>query len=93
MGKRDWLKELRIKRGETTYSVAKEIGVSQSLYSALENGTRGVTVDKAKKIANFFGIECRVRPIRDSTQYVHAVLQSKRHRILSDNKLEKVAEN
>ncbi len=46
---RDWLKAMRNERKLTTYEVAEKIGISQSLYSSIENGLRGVTVENAKK--------------------------------------------
>ena len=41
----------------TTYAVAEAVGISQSLYSSIENGLRGVTVENAKQIAQFYGFE------------------------------------
>lgn len=52
-----WLKELRNKKDMSTYEVAEKIGISQSLYSSIENGLRGVTVENAKRIARFYGFE------------------------------------
>ena len=54
---RQWLKDIRVKKGLTTYEVAATAGISQSLYSSIENGSRGVTVAKAKKIAAALGFE------------------------------------
>lgn len=54
---RKWLKELREKKEMSTYAVAEAVGISQSLYSSIENGLRGVTVDNAKQIAQFYGFE------------------------------------
>lgn len=54
---RKWLKELRAQKGVTTYEAADAVGISQTLYSSIENGLRGVTVKNAKKIADFYGIE------------------------------------
>ena len=48
---RKWLKELREKKEMTTYAVAEAVGISQSLYSSIENGLRGVTVGKPNKPA------------------------------------------
>lgn len=50
-----WLKEFREEKGLTTYEVAEKIGISQSLYSSIENGARGVTVKNAQKIGQFYG--------------------------------------
>lgn len=54
---RKWLKELREKKEMSTYTVAKAVGISQSLYSSIENGLRGVTVENAKQIAQFYDFE------------------------------------
>lgn len=51
----DWLKKIRTDQCWSTYKVAREIGISQSLYSSIENGTRSVSVDNAKKIADYYG--------------------------------------
>lgn len=49
-----WLKEKRKSRKLTTYAVAKQIGISQSMYSSIENGSRKASVENAKKIASLF---------------------------------------
>ncbi len=54
---RKWLKDIRTEKGLTTYEVATSAGISQSLYSSIENGNRGVTVQKAKQIAAALGFE------------------------------------
>lgn len=51
---KDWLKEIRKKNGMTTFEVAKKIGISQSMYSSIENDYRNVSVNNAKKIAELF---------------------------------------
>lgn len=53
----DWLKSIRKDANLSTYKAAKSIGISQSHYSSIENGSRGVTVTNAKKIASFFGFD------------------------------------
>ncbi len=52
-----WLKDKRRAMNLSTYAVANAIGMSQSLYSSIENGLRRVTVDNAKKIALYYGFE------------------------------------
>ena len=49
-----WLKEKRKSRGLTTYEAGKQIGISQSMYSSIENGSRRVSVENAKKLAKLF---------------------------------------
>lgn len=51
---RKWLKDMRTTNGLSTYDVADKIGISQSLYSSIENGSRNVSVSNAKKIASLF---------------------------------------
>lgn len=53
----DWLKNIRKAANLSTYKASKGIGISQSHYSSIENGSRGVTVTNAKKIASFFGFD------------------------------------
>lgn len=55
--KLNWLKEKRKEKRLTTYSIAEKIGISQSMYSSIENGSRGVSVDNAKKIAKVLGFK------------------------------------
>lgn len=57
MEKREWLQKIRKQKGESTYATSKAVGCSQSLYSAIENGTRSVTVEKAFSIAQHFGFD------------------------------------
>ncbi|MBE6707945.1 MAG: helix-turn-helix transcriptional regulator [Ruminococcaceae bacterium] len=56
---REWLCGIRKKQGKSQYVVAREIGVSQSYYAAIELGTRGnpLNVDVAKKIAANLGFD------------------------------------
>lgn len=50
-----WLKDIRRKENISTYKVAKELGISQSQYSAIENGSRRPSPERAMAIANYFG--------------------------------------
>lgn len=52
-----WLEEIRKRQGLTTYTVASNAGISQSYYSAIENGSRGCPVPTAKKIAAALGFD------------------------------------
>ena len=51
--KKIWLIEIRQNLGLSTYGASKKIGISQSYYSAIENGERGnpLKVDMAKAIS------------------------------------------
>lgn len=56
---RKWLAEIRSSMGLTTYAAADLVGISQSYYSSIENGTRGtpLKVDTAKRIAAALGFD------------------------------------
>ncbi len=50
---REWLKEIRKKKGLSQYQVARQAKLSQSYYAGIETGDRGhkLPVHTAKKIA------------------------------------------
>lgn len=50
---REWLKEIRKKKGLSQYQVARQAKLSQSYYAGIEVGNRGhkLPVQTAKKIA------------------------------------------
>lgn len=48
--------ELRDKRGLTDYQVAKETGLSPSLFSDWKAGRSVPKIDRLQKIARFFGV-------------------------------------
>ena len=54
---RKWLSDVRSKTGKSQYTVAREVGISQSYYAAIEVGSRGknLPVSTAKKIAEVLG--------------------------------------
>ncbi len=54
---RNWLKEFRRERGLQIREVSKEIGISVSYYSQIENGKRNCPVPTAKKIAAALGFD------------------------------------
>ena len=43
-------------RGITTYRVAKDIGLAQTVFSDWKSGKSNPKVDKLKKIADYFGV-------------------------------------
>jgi transcriptional regulator with XRE-family HTH domain len=63
---REWLKEIRVKKGLTQSQVAKSCNISRSYYTHIEIGTKTPTVDVAKVIGQtlkfkwtlFFKDEC-----------------------------------
>lgn len=50
------LKRIRNQKGDTTYVVAKSLGITQGVYSHIEQGHRTVPEDLARKIANYCGV-------------------------------------
>lgn len=56
---RQWLITIRHKAGRSQSDVAKEAGISQSYYAAIETGDRGkpLAVPIAKKIASALAFE------------------------------------
>lgn len=52
-----WLKAIRTSARLSTYEVASRAGISQSHYSMIENGQRGIAPKTAKKIALVLGFE------------------------------------
>lgn len=48
--------ELLQKHGVSTYKVAKETGIAQSVFSSWKNGISTPKQDKMQKIANFFNV-------------------------------------
>ena len=53
----EWLKSIRASSNLSTYEVASRAGISQSHYSMIENGQRGIAPKTAKKIALVLGFE------------------------------------
>lgn len=56
---REWLCNIRKSKNKSQYDVARESGVSQSYYAAIELGTRGnpLNVGVAKRIADVLGFD------------------------------------
>ena len=52
-----WLKDRRVQLGLTTYRAAALSGISQGHYSMIENGSRGVRIQTAKRIAKALDFE------------------------------------
>lgn len=55
---REWLKNKRKDKGMTMKALGEELGVSESYYCAIENGSRKaeLSLPMAQKIAAVFGI-------------------------------------
>ena len=56
---RPWLREIRRRKGLTTYQAAQMCGISQSYYASIELGVRGQKLPQptAAKIAKGLGFE------------------------------------
>lgn len=52
----DKFKKLLDARGVTAYRVAKDIGMSNVVFTDWKNGKSQPKVDKLKKIADYFGV-------------------------------------
>ena len=52
---RKWLIEIR--KGRTQAQIAKAVGISQQMYSAIELGERRPSIEVAKKIAAVLGFD------------------------------------
>lgn len=50
------LKQLRKKKRLTLMNLSKELGLPDSILSQYENGKRQISIGKAKKIAEYFGV-------------------------------------
>ena len=50
------LKQLRKKKGLTLMNLSKELGLPDSTLSQYENGKRQISIRKAKKLAEYFGV-------------------------------------
>jgi plasmid maintenance system antidote protein VapI len=47
--------------GQSRYAIAKETGVAASHLSRLANGTRGLSIETAERIADYLGFEVVLR--------------------------------
>ena len=54
---RNWLKEIRRKKGWTLKRAAAEIGISATYLDKIERGERGCRVPVAKRIADTLGFD------------------------------------
>ena len=53
--RRDWLKQMRKKKGLTVRAVAEKLDMSWSHYSDIENNRRNPSLEVAVKIGRFYG--------------------------------------
>jgi transcriptional regulator with XRE-family HTH domain len=57
---RQWLKDLRHEKRMTVREASKEMGMSFSYYSDLENGRRNPSVEKSYIMADFYGVDVQL---------------------------------
>jgi DNA-binding XRE family transcriptional regulator len=55
--RRQWLKDMRAGKRLTVRAAAKEIGLSWTHYSDIENGRKKPSFEMAYKISQFYGFE------------------------------------
>lgn len=55
--RRQWLKDLRAEKKLTVRAAAKQIGLSWTHYSDIENGRKKPSFEMAYKISKFYGFE------------------------------------
>lgn len=60
--RRQWLSDLRLKQGLSTYQAAEKVGLSQSYYVQIETGMKGhmLPVETAMKIADGLGFDWKL---------------------------------
>lgn len=54
---REWLKDIRSKKGLTQEELAKKIEISRPYYTEIEKGLKNPSVKIAKRIASILGFE------------------------------------
>jgi len=66
------LAQIRKRKGDTSYVVAKTLGINQGAYIHIEHGNRSVSADLAQRIADYFGVPLDVICSPKDTRYVVA---------------------
>lgn len=61
----DQLRAAIAESGLSHYRLAKETGVSQPIITRFANGTRGISLETAGRIAGYFGMRLTPRVVRD----------------------------
>lgn len=57
---RDWMRALRQNMGLSTREIAKQLGMSFSYYSDIENGRRNPSIEKSMNMAKFFDVDIKL---------------------------------
>ena len=87
------LKELRQKKGDTQYDVAKVMGVTRRGYQKLENGESQIKPEKARQLADYFGVNVAYLLGFENKQNILKIIQSNEFKkLLNDIDIEKINE-
>ena len=87
------LKELRQKKGDTQEDVAKVMGVTRRGYQKWENGESQIKPEKARQLADYFGVNVAYLLGFEDKQNILKIIQSKEFKkLLNDIDIEKINE-
>ena len=87
------LKELRQKKGDTQEDVAKVMGVTRRGYQKWENGESQIKPEKARQLADYFGVSVGHLLGHENEQNILKILQSNEFKkLLNDIDIEKINE-
>ncbi len=70
------LKELRQKKGDTQEDVAKVMGVTRRGYQKWENGESQIKPEKARQLADYFGVNVAYLLGFEDKQNILKIIQS-----------------
>ena len=85
------LKELRQKKGDTQEDVAKVMGVTRRGYQKWENGESQIKPEKARQLADYFGVNVAYLLGFEDKQNILKIIQSNEFKkLLNDIDIEKI---
>ena len=87
------LKELRQKKGDTQEDVAKVMGVTRRGYQKWENGESQIKPEKARQLADYFGVNVAYLLGLEDKQNILKIIQSSEFKkLLNDIDIKKINE-
>ena len=87
------LKELRQKKGDTQEDVAKVMGVTRRGYQQWDNGESQIKPEKARQLADYFGVNVAYLLGLEDKQNILKIIQSNEFKkLLNDIDIEKINE-
>ncbi|MGT2941432.1 helix-turn-helix domain-containing protein [Streptococcus cristatus] len=87
------LKELRQKKGDTQEDVAKVMGVTRRGYQKWENGESQIKPEKARQLADYFGVNVAYLLGLEDKQNILKIIQSNEFKkLLNDIDIKKINE-